>query len=207
MLVLPEVFRYDQAIQKQEQKQEQKQYKPSISPLLLIEEWNKKRGPLQEVVVGLNPDLLEKLCEVFNKMGGLDKWSEFVTRMATKTHPTNYWFMSPTWLAKDIDRINKVLGGTYERNFKDNGDQAAESRKRRNRGSIEGHTTENGKGVGGKPKLTVKIEPSLRWLQRHGGNMESGTNGGSSVPVCPEPESGIDNQENSTGDIPESSKA
>ena len=158
-------------------------------------------------------DSLKDLADTFTMMANngtspQGKWIEFIRRLASTTHKSHYNFISPNWIARDLERIDQILGGTYEREFGDkNGNQRTEEIKKRNRGSIAGHKFEKGESVGEEPKLTSGYKLSLLDMQRHGGNLESETHGSQSVPVQTGQDGKGDNPEDSTRDLQERAKA
>jgi hypothetical protein len=91
-----------------------------------------------------------------------EKWAETV-RLAAKTD-ASHGFINLKWLIKNDDNYMDILeGAKYAKPFRFNGRTAEdEARERRRRGSVEGHTPENGQVQGGTPQLEGTIGKTRR---------------------------------------------
>ena len=163
----------------------------------LLDLWNQNRGPLPQVLVYTNLEQYEELVDLFNEMGKNNgkepevKWIEFIQTIVARVHPTNRSYIMPSWIADKLNRVDSLLGGTYDRNFGSKGDEAAAARKRRNWGGTRRNSSEDGKEVGETSGTTLTLgRAKMQPMQRRGIDLESGKDSGTPVQV-PNREMGV----------------
>ena len=123
--------------------------------------WEKERGPLSAVAVRQAQNI-DALREHLNTLVGAtpqEHWQGIVHK-ARQCHASHYPLMSPAFFSKDLEHINQLLRGVYDRSFERKGHGKPTITERPGRGNAEEFGAEAGKGAARVKRLADAFKSS-----------------------------------------------
>lgn len=110
--------------------------------------WEKEKGPLPRVEVRQSQNV-SSLQDHLNSLIGSpphEHWRNIIHK-ARQCHPSHYPFMCPAFMSKDLEHINQILRGVYDRAFERKRFGKPSFAERPGRGNAEEFGGEAGEGV------------------------------------------------------------